>query len=226
MVGTKARLIASRPVTKKIILARFTLGKPIDFTAGQYVTVALDMPSGKTVERPFSIASSPRLSRKMEFIIELKKTSPVGTFFSKAKKGSTIRLRDPKGAMTVNSGNQALHFIAAGMGLAPFRSICQDLIGRGYKGHVRFSHLREPSSWGPIDEELAEWYKTWKNFSYSLIHTSIEQASEPQWQWRHLSLGDPSHGELTYLCGSPTFVENLSREMRSRGFASKQIVTG
>lgn len=222
---TEARLVGSYPVTSTIVLTRFKVQQPYTFQAGQHTKLGFTTPLGATHERPFSMASSPR-GDEVEFIVELKKNSPAGEFFSTVKEGSVVQLSPPQGLLTVSTIDTPLHFIAAGMGLAPFRSICQDLFLRGYNAHIRLTHLREPGSWGRIDEELAGWHKARQNFSYSLVHTSIDQASQKDWQWRHVSLGDPSVGEITYLCGSPLFVERLSAEMRSRGFTTEQIVTG
>jgi benzoate/toluate 1,2-dioxygenase reductase subunit len=226
MAGIRAQLIDTQPITDGIILTRFALSEPLSFNAGQHVMVSLRSEGGQTIERPFSVASSPRRAGEIEFMVQLKEGSPVAYFFSNAHNGSTIGLRDPQGMLTVERNNRPLHFVAAGMGLAPFRSICEDLFGGDYSSHIRLSHLREPASWGPIDEELARWHKTRNNFSYSLIHTSTLQASQEGWGWRHLSLGEPRNGEVTYLCGSPAFVSRLASEMAERGFMSDQIVTG
>ena len=222
----RGRLIGKKFLAPTILLVRLAPDAPFDFRAGQYVMVGIPLSDGTSVERPFSIASPPHASNELEFLVQMKAGSAVPEFFRRAQRGAFVVLRGPLGGtLQLPKRRRPLHFLAAGCGIAPFRAMMKDLFSRDPNASVRLSFLREPVVWGVIDDELAQWYRTCQNFSYSIIHMRTDEALKPEWQWRHVDLGEPLHGEFVFLAGGSGFIVGLKNHLLERGFNSTHIIT-
>lgn len=226
MSHLRGRLVSKEFLTPNILLVRLALKdkRRLRFNPGQYVMLGVPLPDGTAIERPYSIASPP-YSKDLEFLVQLKQGSAVPEYFDAARIGADVNVRGPLGgSLQPPSKKRPLHFFAAGCGIAPFRAIMKDLLKRNPRSRVRFSFLREPEQWGVIDDELAQWYRTCQNFSYSIIHMRTDEAARPLWKWRHVDIGDPSHDELLYLAGGSGFVANLKTHLLKKGFKTKNII--
>src|SRR3989344_2629646 len=218
----RSRLLHKEHLTPAIILAHVNAPEDFIFQAGQYVNLGVAREGGE-VQKPVSIASAPSQNGHLEFIIKLTLGKVLGAFFSEASPGAEMSVTGPMGGFVVEERGP-IHFIAAGVGVAPVRSMYQDLLLRRYKYPVRLSLLREPEEWGVFDVELAESYRACKNFSYSLIHASPELAG-PEWGWRHLNIGFPEQDETGYLSGSREFVSKIKETLLARGFEADRLIT-
>lgn len=118
---------------------------PIDFTAGQFVTMDLPI-SDKRLKRwrSYSIANAPKTPHTegvpedestLEFsIVNAAESSTGGSryLFEEATIGTTIRFKGPDGTFTLreSSVDKDLVFICTGTGVAPFRSMIWDIYKR------------------------------------------------------------------------------------------------
>ena len=137
MPATKVSKIPAR-LERKIDLAqglaifRIVFDLDFDFKSGQYATIWLTH-GGKTIPRPYSIASSPSEKRALEFYINLVEEgkltpslwdpdvlSALGTEDSQTR----LFITGPKGNFIMDRDDvRDLVFIASGTGLAPFMSM-------------------------------------------------------------------------------------------------------
>jgi CDP-4-dehydro-6-deoxyglucose reductase len=105
-----------------------------DFKAGQFVT--LDLPIHEKPARrlrSYSIASWPDDSNVFELCIVLLEGGAGTTYlFNEIKEGSELTLRGPVGVFTLHEPiEKDLYFICTGTGIAPFRSMLNDIKNRG-----------------------------------------------------------------------------------------------
>ena len=138
-------------------LFKLNVAEPIDFKAGQFVTMDLPI-SDKRLKRwrSYSIANAPNVkitakgfnlgelptfdiqnpkytegSSELEFSIVKSEESTGGShyLFEEAAIGTAIRFKGPDGAFTLreSSTDKDLVFICTGTGVAPFRSIIWDI---------------------------------------------------------------------------------------------------
>jgi ferredoxin-NADP reductase len=118
-------------------LFRVSVAEPIDFKAGQFVTMDLPI-SDKRLKRwrSYSIANAPNAQNtegggELEFSIVKSEESTGGSryLFEEATVGTPIRFKGPDGAFTLreSSADKDLVFICTGTGVAPFRSIIWDM---------------------------------------------------------------------------------------------------
>ena len=129
-------------------LFKLSVPEPIDFKAGQFVTMDLPI-SDKRLKRwrSYSIANAPKNmlenaenaqntegssgSTELEFSIVKSENSTGGSryLFEEATIGTPIRFKGPDGAFTLreSSAGKDLVFICTGTGVAPFRSMIWDI---------------------------------------------------------------------------------------------------
>jgi ferredoxin-NADP reductase len=151
-------------------LFKLSVAEPIDFKAGQFVTMDLPI-SDKRLKRwrSYSIANAPNIqntegsldvgvglsavgvaSTLLEFSIVKSADSTGGSryLFEEAAIGTPIRFKGPDGAFTLreSSAGKDLVFICTGTGVAPFRSIIWDIYNHSLphnKIHLIFGGRRE-----------------------------------------------------------------------------------
>lgn len=119
-----AKLLRKEKIAKDTFL--FALQKPHDFlfSSGQFQTTTLQMPSGKSDWRDFTIASNPGES---ELWIVTKITNTASLFkktLLHVPIGSQILLEGAKGGFTLDKNEKRQHvFLAGGIGVTVFRSM-------------------------------------------------------------------------------------------------------
>ena len=179
-------------------LFKLRVSEPIDFKAGQFVTMDLPI-SDKRLKRwrSYSIANAPKNilknaenaqntegssdSTELEFSIVKSENSTGGSryLFEEATIGTPIRFKGPDGAFTLreSSVGKDLVFICTGTGVAPFRSMIWDIYNRKLPHrniHLIFGGRREHDIL--FREELGFLEKNLENF-----HFDAALSREPDW---------------------------------------------
>lgn len=133
-VGHQLRALQERYLRPYPSLVRVTVetGKPVEFVAGQYFSLRY---RGRT--RPYSVACSPTESA-LEFCLRRvpggRLTSTVAESLSP---GDTVSLRGPYGDLAMEHPSERdVVFLATGTGVAPFRSMLDYCIDRGWDVHA------------------------------------------------------------------------------------------
>ncbi len=122
------KIVEESPMTKRFWVE---VDEPIDFQAGQFVTMDLPIHEKRLKRwRSYSIASVPDNSKTLEFcIVNLEGGAGSTYLFEEAKIGTTIRFKGPSGGFVLpESVEKDLVLICTGTGVAPFRSMIQDLV--------------------------------------------------------------------------------------------------
>ena len=173
------------------------------------------------MERPFSIASSPHQQQEIELLIRLQSTGIVSDFFRTLLPGTKINFSGPMGRFLLQSEVRPIHFIASGVGIAPFRSMLNDLLSvRRVDIPIQLSFVKESSPWASLDAELVSWVEKCRNFGYSYIHPSGDIVDTTA-VWARILLNNPrTH---VYLCGAPTFVAEGKAWLLQQGIPAEAI---
>ncbi len=101
------------------------------FIAGQFMMVHLEK-DGKPHKKPYSIASSPSLHKKIELSIKKVEGGYVSSWFFDLKEGDTIHTSLPYGFFTVREPWQDnIVFVGTGTGVAPLRGMIHALYEKG-----------------------------------------------------------------------------------------------
>ena len=131
-----AQLESRIEVSDGLAIFRFVLERDFSFDPGQYATLWLTH-AGKTLARPYTIASSSSEKRHLEFYINLVKDgkltpslweSAVIEGLRSGDPGTRVAMTGPKGRFIMDPEDlRDLVFVASGTGLAPFISMIRKL---------------------------------------------------------------------------------------------------
>ncbi len=127
------RIKDESPTTKRFWL-QVEGTEPFDFKAGQFVT--MDLPIGEKRRqrwRSYSIANAPDGTNVLEFcIVHLEGGTATEFFFKDAQIGTPIKFKGPDGNFILPDViEKKLVLVCTGTGVAPFRSMVQDLKNHG-----------------------------------------------------------------------------------------------
>ncbi len=131
-----AWLVSRVDLADGLAVITLSLDRDFSFRPGQNATLWLTH-RGKTVPRPYSIASSPSQPRRLEFYLNLVAEGQMTPSLWDPEVIRALKARDdrtslavtgPKGRFCLNpDDHRDLVFIASGTGLAPFMSIIRQL---------------------------------------------------------------------------------------------------
>lgn len=110
-----------------LAIFRFNIEKPLEFQAGQYTTIGLEL-EDDLILRPFSIASSPAQRNELEFYAVRVDSGELTPSLFSLLLGQTVYYLGAKGSFTLGRTTRPnLVMIATGTGLAPFISMLRTL---------------------------------------------------------------------------------------------------
>jgi ferredoxin-NADP reductase len=202
------------------------------FLAGQFIT--LDLPiSDKRLKRwrSYSIASAPSQDDTIELCI-VKKYDGLGTqyLFDEVSVGSTLTFKGPDGAFVLNQNRleKNLIFICTGTGIAPFRSMIQDIIQNNLafkKIHLIFGARYESDIL--YKAELEKVAAKNANFLFD-----VALSREPNYNgykgYVHEiykeKYGQINEENLFMLCGWTQMVDDAVANLIQMGYKSNQII--
>jgi ferredoxin--NADP+ reductase len=234
----KGRITSRRNVSSTLWVITVRPEKPIPFIPGQYVTIGLAGDS-KIVERPYSLASSPR-EPELEFFVELVVGGEFTPLLYGVPVGGEVYLRPAaKGRFVYDDQSGRLNhlMIATLTGVAPFVSMVRDFVARAKTGE-RFSDrivlLHAASMAGELayDRELKAIVKEQSWFHY--VPTISRIWLDPDWHGERGrvedivrkyqdSFGFRPANATAYVCGSPNLIENVRALLNRAGFAPEAI---
>lgn len=210
------------------------------FVPGQYATLAVDA-SGKRIERPYSIASSP-WEDELEFFFELVPQGALTPLLHQLQPGDQLFMRKiPKGKFSLDTrtGRTNHLLISTVTGVAPFVSYVRTLYKDWQEGRFDGTHklfllngASRPWEFG-YREELLQFAEEVPWFTY--VPTVSRPWDHEDWpgeigraddvlrkyadQW-----GLDGTNTLAYLCGHPEMIEHSKAILRRRGFTEKGTV--
>ena len=238
--STHIRAVVSsrRELSPELWVLRLLPEEKPAFLPGQYVTIGL--PGGRgLVERPYSVASSPR-EPELEFFVEL---VPGGTLtpqlYDVPAGGEVLLRRSAKGRFLFDyqSGHRNHFMVATVTGVAPFLSMVRDFVAAQADGQdvmCRIALLQAASvaaGFGYLDELSAA---ARRNPWFRYIPTVSRIWSDNTWAGevgraedvlrKHLDLPGWSAADTTvYFCGNPGMIQNGKSILQRAGFATDSI---
>jgi ferredoxin/flavodoxin---NADP+ reductase len=211
-------------------------GDPLHFEPGQYLTIGLES-AGKLVQRPYSVASSPReLEDGYEFYLRLVLGGQFTPLLWKVPVGHPMSMRGPKGKFMLEPEDERTHvLISSGTGIAPFISMMKTLLidgrprpaivlhGASYQHDLGYRELLEawqesgeypvryiPSVSRPGATENAEWPGRIGRVESIVPAVYDELALTPD-------------NSIAYICGNPDMITAVDELLLARGFPAEQI---
>ena len=216
-------------ITPSTYLIYFTMDdnatSPVfDFETGQFLSIFVEK-DGKTINRPYSIASAPHEKDALELCIKVVEGGFMSNYLKERQPGDRYRIIAPLGAFILREPIETdIAFISTGTGVAPFVGMTKHLIHNGLMDHeiymftgVRYVHELL------YHDLFLEWERKYPNFHYV---PNISRPETPDWKGRKgyvqvavkEVIRDPGR-TTAWICGLHEMVEQtraLCGEMRFR----------
>jgi ferredoxin--NADP+ reductase len=234
-----AVVTSRRDISSDLWIVRVRPEEPIQFTPGQYVTIGLPG-EGRLIERPYSVASSPR-EPELEFFLELVPgghLTPHLYNFPVGAAGLTIR-RAAKGRFLFDGeSSHTRHFMVATVtGVAPFVSMMREFAARHEEGatmphRIALVHGASVARELAYCEELSAYARRFEWFSY--IPTISRVWLDAGWRGelgraedivrKHAdTLGFTTAETSVYACGNPNMIENVKGVFQRAGYPKESF---
>ena len=210
---------------------------PLQFEPGQYLTIGVES-NGKMVQRPYSVASSPRDidAEGYEFYVRVVEGGTFTPLLWRLEEGHRMRIIGPKGKFMLEPGDERTHvFISSGTGIAPFISMMKTLIHDGAPRKAVILHGVSYVSDLGYRELLEEWQRTG---AYPVTYVpTVSRATHPEnpgWKGRvgrveaivgdvYDELGLTIENSIAYVCGNPDMIIAVDELLQARGFPEEQV---
>jgi len=220
----KARTEAIRTLTHDVREIRLALREPgeMAFKAGQFVSFDVPNPrTGRTVTRPYSIASPPSQRNALTLVLNLVKDGPGSTYLFGLREGDGVEFKGPAGTFYLrDEPDRDVLLVATGTGIAPFRSMLCDLADRLFRRAVTLYWGLRSQKDLYYQDELAVLTKRLANF------TAITTLSRPEPGWtgetgRVTRLAEDRVRSVkdlaVYLCGNSGMLREVSDIINKKG---------
>lgn len=216
-------------ITPSTYLIYFTMDnngpQPVfDFEPGQFLSIFVDK-EGKTINRPYSIASSPTERDAIELCIKVVDGGFMSNYLKERKPGDRYRIMAPLGGFILREPIRTdIAFISTGTGVAPFVGMTKWMIHHGHMDHdvYMFTGVRYVKE-VLYHDLFRQWERKYPNFHY------VPSISRPETEWPGRKgyvqaavqevIKDPS-STTSYICGLHEMVEQTKELCQKMGFAT------
>ncbi len=203
----------------------------IHFKPGQFMTFDLPIHEKRHRRlRSYSIASYPDGSNVLEFVIVLLEGGAGSTYlFNEVELGSELTLRGPLGVFTLPETldpSKEICFICTGTGVAPFRSMLQDIRNRAIPyPPMRLIFGTRYEEGILYREEMEQLTKELTDFNYHITLSRAENWDGEKGYVHPLyeRLYANNKEVIFYLCGWNVMLDEAKQRLLKMGFDKKQI---
>lgn len=188
-----------------------TDGKPLSYIPGQYITVYFPN-SGTPEGKAYSLSSSPH---EKHASITIKKIGEFSSRLSALEPGDTIEASLPYGFFYSESRESDMVLIAAGIGIAPFRSM---ILHNPHRKILLFYSVKKEA-----DAIFKKEFDHIKNLNVTYYHT---QEGSSRIDTRQLVDSLPSLASPEFfICGGIAFVRDIWTGLRDNGVPEEMMYT-
>jgi len=211
--------------TYNVTSFRFSRPTKLNYKAGQFFFITLKA-DGKELKKHFSFSSSPTEKTHIEFTKKLS-DSDFSTALKALKKGDWARIEAPYGKFTFEGEHKKLGLLAGGIGITPFKSICQYCTDMRLDTKVTLLYGNRGENDIVFRKELEVLQR--QNNNLKVVFTLNEPSSE----WigakgvitsEMIKNQIPDYKETTfYTCGPPKMVDIMEKLVEQLGVPREQL---
>jgi ferredoxin--NADP+ reductase len=242
--ANNAQVVERLEIAPGLVVTRIRPDTPLGpFIPGQFVRLGVkelpsdDAPEGKLVRRAYSIASAPKATDYVEFLIVEVEGGRLSPSLCSAQVGERLWMEEvAKGKFTLETiaPSRDLVFVATGTGIAPFLSMLRELEARPPWSRVLLLHGVQQVAHLAYRDELEALQRNAAWFRYVPIVSRESAASVPNSRQGRVNAVlnlpaaefesvagfrlDPANADAL-LCGNPAMVVEVTEQLVARGFA-------
>lgn len=204
-------------------------GRPLAFTAGQFLTLHLSI-EGRAVRRAYSLSSSPLEGPTARITIKRIEGGLASSWLQSISPGATLYVLGPSGSFVADQADRELAMIAGGSGITPVLSIAETALAAHPDARVWLlygNRRREDVIFRAALEELADRYPRRLYVEHALetppagwpdAPARLDRARIDAWLDRL-----PREADRYFTCG-PAPVRDAAREaLLSRGVSAERV---
>ena len=220
----KAKIKSIEEISKDVKIFTLELDKEITFRAGQFLTLIVEE-NGKRFTAPYSIASSPKEKKQIQFAIKLVNAGNVTSRLWKKMEGDELNLMGPSGGFGIkNNDKDNLIFIGTGTGIAPLKSTIKSLLEENTKKSLTLIFGERFENQILFEKELQELENKYKNFKFIRVISKPSENYVGKKGHVQENLGDLEIGNSeAYLCGMSEMVEECKEKLIKNGMEEENI---
>uniref|UniRef100_A0A7S3ECE9 FAD-binding FR-type domain-containing protein n=2 Tax=Rhodosorus marinus TaxID=101924 RepID=A0A7S3ECE9_9RHOD len=233
-------LVDSEAMNESGTTKRFTLwgNQLIPYTPGQYATFTLSLPSGKKLERSWTITSVPTASagdHKMEITVKHLKGGEASTYLHEAEGFPHVQLIAVGGELSpylsgVPELPKQVILISAGIGITPMMAIARSL--RDTDVEVTFIHSERHEKDRAFADELSRLKVSDGKFKLATTVTDPEEPIKPgvvrgriTRELLQSKLTLENHDYQAYICGPGKFIGDVCEFLSQLNVQASRIHT-
>jgi ferredoxin-NADP reductase len=210
-------------------------GQPLSvFQAGQFVVLRLLVGPGKPpVLRSYSLSDLPAADH---FRISVKnELNGIGSSFlcSRAREGDLLDVSAPRGSFTLRPSQGPVVLLSAGVGATPVMSMLHSLAAESSKREIWWIYGARNRVDHPFAEESRSLLKQFSRGRRYIVYSrpaAIDQVGADFDAPGHIDAAlleriGVSQGSDFYLCGPPSFLQNMRDGLRNWGVLTENVHT-
>lgn len=205
---------------------RLPAGKELNFKAGQFMQMFIPTAEGKPRRTSYSIASAPTHKEYFELCVTLVNGGTSSGFLHALKKGDKLQAMGPLGTFTFKDEGRDSVFIATGSGIAPFRSMINDLLEKktSLNLYLVFGNRYDPDiiyqkEW----EALAKAHPNFKALFTLSRGTDAWKGERGYVQEKIAGFVPDLAGKNFYICGLVNMINAVQEKLLSLGVPKERI---
>ena len=223
----ESKVLEIKKMGEEVKEITFSVPKEFTFKPGQYASIEVEKDS-KKIFRPYSIASSPRLKRRIKLCVKRVQGGLASEYLFSLKKNQPVKILGPMGNFTLTdeSLEKEIIFIAAGTGLAPFVSMITYLVEMGVQKKIILLKSTRHEKGILYDAELKKLQK--KNHSFKFYNVLSQPKKEKYENKGYVQdflekyVPEEFEGEI-YICGLKAMIESVEKKLKEMKVSEKQI---
>ncbi|MEV4418581.1 globin domain-containing protein [Patulibacter sp. NPDC049589] len=200
---------------------------PRPVKAGQYLSVAVDLPTGGRQARQYSVSSADTDALQITIKrIDPDGDAPAGCVSSHlhrhTRADSVLELGPVAGDVTLLPGDGPVALISAGIGITPILAMLESLADEATDRRIVVAHADR----NPATHALrAAHAKAARRLSNATLHTWYEQDRDDDALPGRMDLGDVEidPGSIAYICGPLPFMRGVRLQLLRAGVQSERI---
>jgi CDP-4-dehydro-6-deoxyglucose reductase len=216
------RIDSIRPLTDDVmqVILRLPPKNNFAYLSGQYI----DVIAKNGIRRSYSIANSKLLSDKVELHIRQVENGELSQYwFEEAKQNDLLRFEGPYGTFCLRDKPQKnIIFLATGTGIAPIKSILEDLNSAAEQTHNIYLY------WGGRHTQDIYWQPEFGTIQINF--NPVLSRADVTWTGRRGYIQDAlmadnidlSHS-VVYACGSDQMIHSAQKSLILNGLDSKNF---
>jgi ferredoxin-NADP reductase len=193
--------------------------QPVDlsFEAGQWISV----PFGPKNVRAYSIASTPRSSRRITLSADVAPGGIGSAWFRGLAVGQAVEFKAPFGGFVFRRDDPRRPlFVAEEIGIAPIRSMLADLDETGFDLRGTLVYFGRDPSWLPYHEKFLALAQRRARFAY---HPIVPSASIADLTAAVAALAWDTRDLVAYVSGGGAVIDGVREVLMAKGLDRKSV---